>query len=124
MSAEGDLRAVLLAHAPLLAAVPAARICIDAVPPGTARPYIAFSLQNSAPEFASSNAQLGQIDTIDVQCVGGSPDLAGRSTAINVRELVKAALLAGGQPWAGTTAAYDDELDLEVEVVTVDWVTG
>jgi hypothetical protein len=59
-----------------------------------------------------------------VQIVGGAPDLQGRSTAIAVRELVKAALLVAGQPWAGTTAAYDDTLDLEVEVVTVDWVTG
>lgn len=124
MNAEAALRAVLLAHAPLLAAVPAARICIDAVPPKTATPYIAFSLQNSAPEWSSNNTPLGEVNTIDVQVVGGAPDLQGRSTAIAVRELVKAALLAGGQPWAGTTAAYDDALDLEVEVVTVDWVTG
>lgn len=124
MSVEADLRAVLVAHAPLTAVVPAARISIDVVPPGTPKPYIAFAKQNSAPEWASNNTRLGQIDTIDIQIVGGSPDLGGRSTAIAVRELVEAALLAGGQPWAGVTAAYDDELNIEVEVVTVDWVTG
>jgi hypothetical protein len=90
----------------------------------TPKPYIAFSLQNNSPAFGLDNTLLGQTDSIDIQCVGGSPDLQGRSTAITVRELVKAALLAAGHPWAGTTAAYDDELDIEVEVVTVDWLTG
>lgn len=124
MSAEADLRALLLAHAPLLSAVPATKIAIDKVEAGTAPPYIAFTLQNHAPQHGLDNTLLGQTDTIDVQCVGGSPDLAGRTTAITVRELVKAALIAGGYVWAGTTAAYDDEQDLEVEVVTVDWLTG
>lgn len=124
MSVEADLRAALIAHAPLTAVVPAARICIDAVPEGTAMPYIAFSLQNHAPQFGGDNTLLGAIDSIDIQCIGGAPDLQGRSTAIAVRDLVKAALLAAGHTWAGSTAAYDAELGIEAEVVTVEWVTG
>ena len=124
MSAEADLRAALLAHAPLLSAVPAARIAIDAVAPGEAKPYIAFALQAHNPAFGLNNTLLGATDSIDIQCVGGSPDTEGRSTAIAVRELVKDALLAAGHTWAATAAAYDGELDIEVEVVTVDWVTG
>ena len=124
MSVESDLRAVLLAHAPLVAVVPAVRISVDAVQPGTATPYIAFTKQNSAPEFSSNNTLMGRITTIDIQCVGGSPDLGGRATAIAVAALVEDALLSGGQPWAGNVPQFDDVLGLEVETVTVDWITG
>ena len=119
MSAEADLRALLLAHAPLLAAVPATRISIDAVDPDVVRPYIAFSKQAGTPAFGLNNTLLGNTDTFDLQCVGSD-----RANAIAVRELVMAALVAGGLGWVGASAAYDPDNDLEVEVVTVDWVTG
>lgn len=119
MSAEADLRALIVAHAPLLAAVPATRIQIDAVDQGAARPYIAFSKQAALPTFGLDNTLLGTIATIDIQCIG-----TNRSNAIAVRELVEAALIAGGQPWVGASAAYDPDNDLEVEVLTLDWITG
>ena len=124
MSVESDLRAVLLAHAPLVAVVPAVRISVDAVQAGTPTPYIAFTTANVSPEWSSNNTLMGTIHTVDIQCVGGAPDLGGRATAIAVRELVQAALLAGGQPWAGNVPQFDDVLGLEVETVTVDWITG
>lgn len=119
MSAEADLRALLVAYAPLVAAVPVGCISIDSVDQGLARPYIAFSKQSAPPSFGLDNTLLGTITTIDIQCIGTS-----RLNAIAVRELVEAALLASGQGWVGATAAYDPENDLEVEVSTVDWVTG
>lgn len=119
MSAESDLRAVLVASAGLIATVPAARIQIDAVNQGAARPYIAFSKQSAPPAFGMDNTLLGTITTIDIQCIGTS-----RSNAIAVRELVEAALIAGGQPWVSASAAYDPDNDLEVEVITLDWITG
>ena len=117
MSAESDLRAVLLAHAPLVAAVPAARISIDAVAQDQARPYIAFSTQNDEATFDLNNTLLGRVTSIDVQIVGRT-----RAEAITVRELVEAALLAGGWPWVRRTAGYDAENDIEAEVVSVNWM--
>lgn len=117
MSVEAELRAVLVAHAPLLAVVPAARIAIDAVPQDQARPYIAFSTQTSEPTFGLSNALLGNITSIDIQIVGTT-----RAQAIAARELVQDALLAAGWPWVRTTAGYDAENDIEAEVVSVNWM--
>ena len=100
MSAESEVRAVLIAHAPLLAAVPSARISIDAVMPTATRPYIAFSKQQVAEDSG----------------IGSS-----RANAIVVAGLVRDALRAGGMPSDRGSAGYDAENDLEVEIVTVDW---
>jgi len=117
MSAEADLRAVLVASAGLVSAVPVTRIGIDAVDQGATRPYIALSKQSALPSFALDNTLPGTITTIDIQCVG-----TNRSNAIAVRELVEAALVNVG--WIGASAAYDPDNDLEVEVLTVDWIVG
>ena len=116
MSAESELRAVLIAHAPLLAAVPATRISIDAVLPSATRPYIAFSKQQVTEDFGLDNTWLATQSTIDVQCVGAS-----RANALVVAGLVRNALRAGGMPSDRGSAGYDAENDLEVEIVTVDW---
>lgn len=116
MSAESELRDALLAHAPLLAAVPAARISIDAVSATAARPYIAFSKQLRTDDFGLDNTWLAAQSTIDIQCVGSS-----RANAIAVAELVRDALRIAGMPSERGSAGYDAENDLEVEIVTVDW---
>lgn len=119
MSVESDLRAMLMAHAPLLAAVPASRISIDAVAQALPRPYIAFSKQGEQRELGLGNALLGQVTSVDIQCVGTS-----RADAIAVAALVRDALTAGGQPSESGSAGYDADNDLEVEVVSVSWITG
>ena len=43
MSAEAELQALLVANAALVALVPAARISIDAVDQGAAKPYIVLT---------------------------------------------------------------------------------
>lgn len=117
MSAESDLRAALLAHAPLVAAVPAARISIDAAAQDQPRPYIVFSVQTAEPTWGLGNALLGVVTSIDIQIVGRT-----RAESIAVRELVQDALLAAGWPWVRTTAGYDAENDIEAEVVSVNWM--
>lgn len=119
MSTESDLRDALLGSAPLLAVVPAARIRIDKVDAGFQRPYIVFSKQGSAEELGSDNTVLGAITTIDIQCIG-----TNRSNAISVGALVRNALRTAGIPSDRGSAGYDPENDLEVEVVTVDWIEG
>jgi hypothetical protein len=96
VSAESEVRAALVAHAALIAVVPAARISADAVEQGLARPYIA--------------------STIDIQCIGSD-----RAEAIEVRDLVRDALSAAGLPSDRGSAGFDPDQGLEVEVVTVDW---
>lgn len=121
MSTEADLRAALVAHAALVAALPAGEraISVDAAAPDAARPYVVIAKQASEPVFGLlGDALLGNTDVVDLQVVGSS-----RANAIAVRELVQDALLAAGRPWASAGAAYDSENDLEAEVVTVHWLT-
>jgi hypothetical protein len=116
MSAESELRAALIASASLVAAVPAVRICVDAVPQDMPRPYIAFAKQSRVDDVGLDNTALAVTSTIDVQCIG-----TDRANAIAVADLVRTALAAAGMPSDRGGGAYDPENDLEVEVVTVDW---
>ncbi len=116
MSAESELRDALIGHAPLLAAVPATRISIDAVDVGASKPYIAFSKQLRTDDHGMNGVWLAAQSTIDIQCVGSS-----RANAITVAGLVRDALIAAGMPSERGSAGYDAENDLEVEIVTVDW---
>lgn len=118
MSAETALRAALLAHGPLLAVVPAARISINAVAPDAVRPYIAFAKQQQQDERGLDGTLHASTAVIDVQCIGLSQD-----NAIATGALVRDALAAAGQPAEAGTAGYDEEHDLPVEVVTVNWLT-
>lgn len=123
MSAESELRAVLLADAALMTALGTVagvtapqRVSIDAVTTGYPRPYVVFSKQASADELGSDNTLLAEQATIDIQCVGSS-----RSNAIVIRDAVRSALRTAGVPSDRGSAGYDAENDLEVEVVTVEW---
>lgn len=123
MSAESDLRAVLVGNAALLAGLGTVagktaqqRICIDSVPEDFPRPYVIFQKQATTDELGSDNTLLAELATIDIQCVG-----TNRSNAIAIRDLVRAALRAAGTPSDRGSAGFDPEVGLEVEVVTVDW---
>lgn len=123
MSAESQLRDVLVADAALLAGLGTVsgktaqqRICIDAVPQDFPCPYIVFSKQSTGDELGCDNTLLAELATIDVQCVG-----TNRSNAIAIRDLVRAALRNAGTPSDRGSAGFDAENGLEVEVVTVDW---
>lgn len=116
MSAESELRDALLAHAPLVAVVPSARISIDAVDIGASKPYIAFSKQLRTDDHGMNGTWLAGQSTIDIQCVGSS-----RANAIAVAGLVRDALIQAGMPSERGSAGYDAENDLEVEIVTVEW---
>src|SRR6185312_10189129 len=117
MSAEADLRAVLIAHAPLVAVVPAKRIAVDAADTETPRPFIIFTKENESPFFGIDNTLHAESVTLSVQIIGQT-----RENAITVRDLVKAALLAEGVPWSGGSGGYDPESDIEAEVLTVEWI--
>jgi hypothetical protein len=117
MSPEQSVRSALLAHAPLLAMVPAARISLDAVLQGLPRPYIALTKQTARTTFGLDNTVLASTTPIDILCVGTS-----RASSIAVRELAEAALLVAGLPWSDATAGYDGQNDIEAEVLNVEWM--
>lgn len=119
MSVESDLRAALLAYAPLVALVPPVRLCMDAVAQGLARPYIAISKQGRTDELGLDGTALGGTSVLDVQCIG-----ADRRQALQLADLVRTALRLAGQPSEGGSAGYDPDNDIEAEVVTVNWLTG
>lgn len=114
MSFEADLRQALLAHAPLVAVVPAARISVDLVEQGVDRPYIVLNKQREEPDQGLDNTVFGTDYTFDVQVVGTT-----RANAIQVKDLVRAALRAAGIPPDEGVGAYDPDFDLEVETITV-----
>lgn len=116
MSAESDIRAALVAYAPLIALVPAARISIDAVPDDTQRPYIVFSKQGDTRDLGLDDTLLASTATVDVQVVGSN-----RVNALAVRVHVEAALRIAAMPSDRGGAGFDPELGAEVEIVTVDW---
>jgi hypothetical protein len=117
MSAESDLRGVLIGFGSLTSLVPASSIGLDAALQDTPRPYIVIGKQSNLDDLGLDNTVLAQTDTFDIQCVG-----TDRANAIAVKDQVKAALRASGIPSDRGTAGYDPELGAEVEVVTVDWI--
>jgi phosphoglycerate dehydrogenase-like enzyme len=121
MSAESEVRAILIASSALLAALPAgaASIAVDQTPDeNMPRPHICFSKQYDRPTFGLDNTLLSRTQGISIQVVG-----VDRANAIAVRELVEDALLAGGLPWTDGAGGYDPEIDLEAEILTVEWIT-
>ena len=120
MSAESEVRAILVASASLLAALPAAAagVSVDVTPDANAdRPFITFSKQYDRPIFGLDNTLLSRTQGIAIQVVG-----TDRANAIAVRELVENALLLAGLPWLDGAGGYDPDVDLEAEVLTVEWV--
>lgn len=118
MSAETDFRAALVAHAPLLAVVPQARITLNAAEPGAVMPYIVFSASH-APEAGMDGTPLGDVCTISVQCWARTA-----LQAAQVADLVTAALVPQGCPPTAREGGYDPELGADAELITFEWLTG
>jgi hypothetical protein len=121
MSAESEVRAILVASGALLAALPdgAAGVSVDVTPDGNAeRPFITFAKQYDRPIFGLDNSLLSRTVGIAIQVVG-----ANRVSAIAVRELVENALIGAGIPWIDGAGGYDPDVDMEAEVLTVEWIT-
>ena len=118
MSAESDIRAALVAYAPLVSVVPASRISIDAVDADAPRPYSAFSKAGRNRELGLDNSVLAESSTVDILCIG-----LNREQSSQIADLVFDALQVAARPSDRGGAAYDGDNDIELETVTVDWVT-
>ena len=117
MSAEADFRALLVAHAPLVALVGGAGgVAQNAVEQGRAPPYVVFSAQH-APEYGLDNTLLADEVTFSVECWAAD---AGSADA--VADEVATALAIGARlvPTARATG-YDAETGLDATVLTIQW---
>lgn len=117
MSAETEFQAVLRAHAPLMALLGGAaeRIAQNAVADHVGAPCIVYGTTR-VPDLHLSNSAGATNVQFAVQCWA-----ATAAAAAALADAMQAALLAEGVACTQRASAYDAELGLDGEEVTVDW---
>lgn len=115
MSAETELRTLLLADAPTAALV-STRVSADRIEQGAARPFIVFTRSATVREKTLSGAVLGVLATLTVQCWADT-----RVAAEAVADAAQTAIEAAYHTVSNREAASDPDLDLEAAVLTVEW---
>lgn len=113
MTAETDFRALLAAHAPLVALVGSA-IAENVAPQGMPLPLVVFSSSHSI-ERGLNNAVLADEVTFSVQCWAEDS-----VTASLVADAVEAAL-QGAAEADSREGGFNEELQLNAVVLTVPW---
>jgi hypothetical protein len=123
VSVETAFRAALLADAGLTALV-GTRVAENAVPQGTALPYVVFSARHEPQHGLDSDVQAEQC-SIEVQCWGATAASA-HAVADAVTAAVDAFDAASTQAAAAVVSrasGYDADLALDADVLMVDWWT-
>lgn len=115
MSAETDLRALLAADSAVAALVGTA-ISADRIEQGTARPFIVFTRTATVREKTLNGVVVGVLATLSVQCWADT-----RLKAEEVADAVQTVIEASFNTVANRDAGPDNDLDIEVAVLTVDW---
>ena len=118
MSIETDFRALLAAHAPLVALV-GNRIALNAVPEGAAAPLVVFSAAHDI--TTSLDGTVGDdACTLSVQCWA---DTAAGADA--VADAVVAALASAPREncvaLTARSGTYEPELGMDATLLTVEW---
>lgn len=113
MSVEADFRALLAGDAGVTALV-GTRIAQNAVAQGAPVPYVVFTATHT-PELGLDNTVLADQVTITVQCWAKKA-----ADADTLADAVQAAL-SGDVVVIGRVTGYDEELDLDATVLTVEW---
>lgn len=115
MSTETDLRALLLAAAPVTALV-GQRIAADRIEQGAARPFIVFTRTATERTRTLDGVVRAVQVTLELQCWADT-----RASAEAVAEAAQTAIEAAYQTVANRSAGYDADLDLEAALLTVSW---
>ncbi len=115
MSAETEFRAALLAHAPLLALVPAARIAQNAAADSNTTPNLVYGSAR-IPDFHLDNSVGATNVQFSVQCWADTA-----ATASAVADAAVAALLAESVVCTSRSTTFDEELGLDGEELVFDW---
>lgn len=118
MSAETDLRALLVGFPGLFALV-GNRVSENAVPESTAAPYVAFSARHDLSHNLLGDVMADQV-TFTVQCWGESASQAA-AVADQVKLAVESADPVVGAVSLSTDGAYDPQVGLDAVIITVDW---
>lgn len=121
MSIEADFRATLVAHAPLIALVPAARIAQNAVDPGAVGAAVVFAATHNR-ILGLDNTLLGDQCQIEVQCWAESA-VAADALADAVVAAVATAPAASGACVTGRASSFDPETGQDATLLTVEWWT-
>lgn len=111
---EADLSTLLGAYAPLTALV-GTRIAQNAVPQGSALPYVAFATQQQ-PEYGLDNTLHATAVTISCECWA---DNAADADA--VADEVQAAIELDGRVVISRASTFDPDVGLDATVITVEW---
>lgn len=116
MSAETDLRAALVAYAPLVALV-GQRVVENAIPEGSGLPYVVFTSQHAPVKGLDGTVLVDEV-SFAVECWA-----AGAIEADAVANAVQAAILAAGSDAEVVTrsSGFDGDLGLDATVLAVQW---
>lgn len=115
MSAETDLRALLLA-APAVTTLVAQRIAADRIEQGAARPFVVFTRTGTERTKGLDGTAHGVQVTFSLQCWADTR-LAAEATA----DAVEAVLEAAFHTVADRNTGYDPDLDLEAATFVIQW---
>ena len=116
MSAETDLRTLLLATTAVTALV-GTRVAADRIEQGSTRPFVVFSRTGTTPYETIDKQLLASQVALDVQCWADT-----RAQADAVANAVAAAVRGTPtQMVLQRSSAYDSELDLEATMLSVEW---
>lgn len=116
MSAEQDLRALLLADAGVAALV-GTRVTADRIAQESVRPFVVFARTSSFPVVSVDGAHLRTQASLEVQCWADTR-LQADALADAVTTAVRGEI---SQRVVERSAAYDADLDLAASIVSVQW---
>jgi hypothetical protein len=119
MSAEGDFRALLAAHAPLVALVGQRGITQNIMAQGAPVPFVVFTSRHEL-----THDLLGEVvadaATLTAQC-WGSTALQADQVADAVVTALAAAPLERAVAVVSRDTGFDEEVDLHATILTVEW---
>ncbi len=114
MSTAAQFRAAALAHAPLVALV-GQRVALSAIEPGLPSPYVVYAVRHD-PAYTLDNTIVDPGVSVDAQCWATTA-----VEALAVAQALREAVESVGAVVVSQTSGYDDELDLDAEILSIEW---
>lgn len=120
MTVETDFRAALAAYAPLVTLV-GTRLAQNAVPQGGVYPLVVFAVDHQR-ELGLDNTLHADACAINVQCWAETPaGAAAVADAVVAALAASATALAADCTLTARATAFDEDLQLDAEQLTIEW---